>query len=202
MMETMQLTSLAGLLFAIVGSIGIAALMYKNRFRSWMAYLVLAISLVFGFVFFSPMLPIQFQQFLLNIANNQGAFPVFFVGLGIISLLTLIFGRTFCGFFCPIGAAQELCSKTPIKTHSVVSKRSSELVRLAASLAIIALSLFFALDVLSLFGISAFFHLKMQMFFGVFVVLLLLSVVVYRPFCLFLLWFFPVQSFYEQLNRA
>ncbi len=77
MMETIQLTSLAGLLFAIVGSIGIAALMYKNRFRSWMAYLVLAISLVFGFVFFSSDVADSIPTISSQYCQQSGCIPRF-----------------------------------------------------------------------------------------------------------------------------
>lgn len=198
MMQAIELSSLVGLLYAIIGSIVIAALMYKNKFQKWMAYLIVAVSVGFGFVFFSPMLPIQFQQFLLNVANNRGVFPFFFVGLGIISLLTLVFGRTFCGFFCPIGAAQELCSKTPIKNHAILSKNASEILRLIATFTIIGLSVFAAFDVLRLFGIAAFFQLKMQLIFAIFVVLLVISVVVYRPFCRFIC---PLGAWFAVLAR-
>ncbi len=53
--------------------------------------------------------------------GSQGMFP--FIALGIVLIVPSLIGRSFCGWICPFGFVQDLCSLTPIRTrwpsHSV-----------------------------------------------------------------------------------
>lgn len=167
-----------------------SAVKAKSTFR----YFLLAVSLLFGFWTFRNLCPIAFLQFLLNLKDQAilNLFPFLIFLATIIS--TLIFGRIFCGWICPIGAAQEFVFRLPrwlkIKTPDLTKKvppilRFSPLFVLAVIGLLVVRSgktVFCQLDPFAyLFGSST-----NPVLLGVLIILFFISLFLFRPFCLFL----------------
>ncbi len=176
----------AGGVYALLGIILLAVLWYKGIFSRVRGIPVLVLTTLFGFIFFAPMIPYQFQSLILGVASGAPP-PIPALGGLIFSLiLAFIFGRILCGHLCPIGAVQELASFLLPWKLKVPDRRIPQIIRFAVFLLIIAGSIF-AMNLLQFAGIGAFFHLNLRSpFFVVFAVILLVSIVVYRPFCRFI----------------
>ncbi len=197
-----------GLLYAVFVIILLAVLLRKNKFTNKIGLLFLFLSTLFGFLFFAPMMPVSFQFLLLQDAVALGApLPMAALGLVLILFLTLLFGRFFCGYVCPIGAVQEIASRLPVKQKKISNQKAVMIVHVLFFVLFIVLGIVFSVNMLSFFGIADFFNLNFtSLFVLVFVLLLLFSIVVYRPFCRFvcpyglLLSFAALKSVF-QLNR-
>lgn len=176
-----------GLLYAICVIIVLAVLTRKQKFNSKLGLLFLFLSTIFGFLFFSPMLPYSFQLLLLQDTVSLGApLPMAVLGLVLILVLTFVFGRFFCGYVCPIGAVQELASRLPIKQKKISNQKAVIIVHVFFFVLFAVLGLAFSVNMLSFFGIADFFNLQFtSLFVIVFVLLVIISTVVYRPFCRF-----------------
>ena len=123
-MVLQQIPQVVGLAYALVIVPVIAGLWYIQKFSRKTGYIFLVISTLMGFLVFAPMAPYQFQ---LAVLGNQQALPVPLVAicilLAIFWILSLVFGRIFCGHVCPIGTIQELVYLVPVKKHHDVSIR-------------------------------------------------------------------------------
>lgn len=98
--------------------------------------------------------------------------------------LTLVFGRVFCGYLCPIGAVQELAYRVPTRKPRVRDRRVALIVHWAAFALMLVLGLAFSIKLLGFFGVASFFQGRVKAaFFYVFLALLALGVFIYRPFC-------------------
>lgn len=176
-----------GLLYAVFVIILLAVLLRKNKFTNKIGLLFLFLSTFFGFLFFAPMMPVSFQFLLLQDTEALGApIPMAALGLILVLVLTFLFGRFFCGYVCPIGALQELASRLPIKQKKTSNQKAVMLIHVFFFVLFIILGIVFSVNMLSFFGIADFFNLNFtSLFVAVFVLLLVLSIVVYRPFCRF-----------------
>jgi ferredoxin-type protein NapH len=100
---------IVGVIYAIAGLFILAYLFYKDRFNKKIGYVFLLISTALGFLIFAPMYPVQLQLILLGDTIGLGvSIGMALIGIILFVVLTLIFGRLFCGYLCPIGAIQEL----------------------------------------------------------------------------------------------
>jgi len=182
-----SIPKMVGMIYAIIALFFLAYLFYKDRFNRKIGYLFLIISTLMGFLVFSPMFPIQLQLILLGEVGLLGApLGIALVGLVLFILFTILFGRIFCGYLCPIGAIQELLYLLPTPKKNITSKKYIIIFRIIFFLFIVSLALFFSINTLSHLGIASFFKLKITSIFSiVFVILLLISIFVYRPFCRF-----------------
>ena len=180
-----QVPQVIGLVYALVMVPVIAWLWYQKKFSRKTGFAVLVISTLSGFLLFAPMAPYQFQ---LAVLGKQQALPVPIVAvivlLGIFWVLTLVAGRVFCGHICPIGTTQEIVYLIPVKKFILGHKQKTLTFRWVFFILFIIAAGIFSLGLIQLFGIHEFFHLNVTspMFF-VFVVLLVVAVFVYRPFC-------------------
>ncbi len=180
-----QVPQAIGLVYALVMVPLIAWLWYHKKFSRKTGFIVLVVSTLLGFLLFTPMVPYQFQ---LAVLGEQQALPVPIVAvivlLGIFWVLTLVAGRVFCGHICPIGTTQEIVYLIPVKKIILGHKQKTMTFRGVFFVIFILAAVIFSLGLVQLFGIHEFFHLNVTspMFF-VFVVLLLVAVFVYRPFC-------------------
>ena len=180
-----QVPQVIVLVYALVMVPLIAWLWYQKKFSRKTGFAVLVISTLSGFLLFAPMAPYQFQ---LAVLGEQQALSVPIVAvivlLGIFWVLTLVAGRIFCGHTCPIGTAQEIAYLVPVKKFILGHKQKTLTFRWVFFILFIIAAGIFSLGLIQLFGIHEFFHLNMKspMFF-IFVVLLLVAVFVYRPFC-------------------
>jgi len=92
------------IILTLLATAVILAIKVKPAFR----LPLLGLSLIFALFTFKNLCPIAFLQFLLIFKDKAALnfFP-FLIFLSVI-ILTIIFGRVFCGWACPIGAVQEI----------------------------------------------------------------------------------------------
>ncbi|MDD1659609.1 MAG: 4Fe-4S binding protein [Methanomicrobiales archaeon] len=177
---------MVGLIYAVAGAAVVAYLLATGRFTRRVGYLFLILSVLLGFLILSPLAPLQFQEVLAGAGTGVYA-PLLFLAviLAVFIAITLIAGRVFCGYLCPIGAVQEAASRAPVpKEKTAKAQRYLILFRLAFLAVLVAAALFFSMALLRFFGIREFFSLEVaSVSFFVFLVLLAVASVIYRPFC-------------------
>ena len=174
-----------GLIWAAATVLILAYLFKTGRFHSRIGYLFLAGSAAMGFLIFAPMFPNQIQMLALGKSKGLGG-PVVLVGMGLVIFIVLsfVFGRLFCGYACPIGAVQELAYHLPIRKLQIPTRAFIIGFRAAFLVAIIVGAIVFSEGVLSRLGLKEFFHWNTAASaFYVFLGIVIISAVVYRPFC-------------------
>ncbi|MFX1257809.1 MAG: 4Fe-4S binding protein [Promethearchaeota archaeon] len=163
--------------------VGISAtiLIYKNRMTKKVRIILLSISFLCGGLLF-------------------GGFPnvIFLTGLTfLILVLSLIFGRIFCGYVCPLGAGQELLSMNRFQKiffNELENKKKnnliSNLVRCAFFVGFVVLIILFGFEILTpLNPLNGFLFIWFPFNYIFLIALILLSIVIitsifiYRPFC-------------------
>jgi len=178
---------MVGMAYAIASLFVLFYLFYKNKFNKNIGYFFLIISSIMGFLVFAPMFPNQFQLLVLGNTGQLGVpLQIAVIGLLLFIVLTLVFGRMFCGYLCPIGAIQELAYIIPIKKLKITNKIIPIVFRLIFFLVFIVISVVFSIGILTYLGFRDFFYLNLvSLFFYIFLALVILSVFIYRPFCRF-----------------
>jgi polyferredoxin len=179
-----QIPKSVGFIYALAMIVIIAYLWYSGRWRQKTGWLVLIISSALGFLIFSPVAPYQFQQLVLRDVQGLGApLIVGAIGLSIVFLLTFVAGRVFCGYLCPVGTLQELAYHIPVPKTVPRQKTAFMAVRALFFIVFLILALGFSASLLAVLGIHDFFHLLLTTGTVVFIMILLLSMTFYRPFC-------------------
>ena len=179
---------IVGMIYAVILSVAVAVLLVKGKFNRRVGYVLLVVSALVGFLILAPMLPVQLQTVLLG-KTQQLMAPVGVVIAMLVAFaaLAFVFGRTFCGYACPIGAVQELAYLIPVKKLKIRAKSASMVFRIVFLGVFAALAAFFSIGVLKYVGIADFFHLDFSTYWALaFVGLLALGAMVYRPICRFL----------------
>jgi ferredoxin-type protein NapH len=179
-----QVPKAVGFIYALVMIGIIAYLWYSGRWRQKIGWLLLVISVAFGFLIFSPVAPWQFQQLVLGDVQGLGApLIVGVIGLAIVLLLTFVVGRFFCGYICPVGTIQEIASHAPAPKVNPQQKKLFMGVRAVFFVLFLVMAFVFSASLLNFFGIKDFFYLALTAGTFVFIIILLLSMTLYRPFC-------------------
>jgi polyferredoxin len=178
----------AGFGYAIFAVIALGVLWYSGKINRKKALIFLFISTALGFLIFAPVAPHNFQQLILRGITSLGAsLQVAAIGLILLLLLSLIFGRIFCGHICPAGAIQELASLVPLPKIGQKWKEISRGIRALVFVIVLAAAFGWSVGIIGYFGLEEFFSLDVtSVLFYVFLGVLLLSTVVYRPFCRFI----------------
>lgn len=173
-----------GFLYALVITVVLAYLWYSGKWRHAMGWVLLLVSSGLGFLIFSPVAPYQFQQLVLRDAQGLGA-PLLAGALGLLFMVLLVgvFGRFFCGYLCPAGAVQEIAYHLPVPKWDLRQKSAFMTIRAGFFIVFLVMALIFSASLLAWFGIRDFFYLVLSTGSVVFALLLLVSVVLYRPFC-------------------
>jgi polyferredoxin len=173
-----------GFFYAILLIIVLAYLWYSGRWKQKAGILLLLVSAALGFLIFAPVAPHQFQELVVRDVSALGvSLVVAAIGLTIIFVLTLVSGRFFCGYFCPVGALQELASLVPGNKFQLHQKHTFMAVHAVVFLIFLILAFVFSSALLDYFGIRDFFALALTTGSLVFLAMLLVSVFFYRPFC-------------------
>lgn len=177
-----------GFAYAIVVVIALGILWYTGKVNRRKAFVFLLISTALGFLIFAPVAPHNFQQLILrNVAGLGASLQVAAFGLLLMLFLSLIFGRIFCGHICPVGAIQELASLVPLPKTGQNWKTTTLVIRAVVFVIILAAAFGWSVGIVDYFGLKEFFSLDVtSALFYVFLGVLLLSMVVYRPFCRFI----------------
>ena len=178
----------AGFAYAIVAVFALAILWYTGKINRRQALIFVIISTALGFLIFTPVAPHNFQQLILrNTASLGASLQVAAFGLILMLLLSLVFGRIFCGHICPAGAIQELASLVPLPKFGQNWKNVTIGIRAVVFVVILAAAFGWSVGIIDYFGLKEFFSLDVtSVLFYVFLGVLLLSMVVYRPFCRFI----------------
>lgn len=152
---------------------------------------LLLVILLAGFLLMAPMTPVMFMVLAYRLTGSSTPFVTAFAGIILVIVITMIFGRVFCGYGCPVGAIQELPYYLPLKKF-VFHQNSLLLLLRGVLITFLCLVAFFfaikllysslillkgAMDIFSVAEIT----LPILLFF----VIILLSVFLYRPFCRF-----------------
>jgi polyferredoxin len=173
-----------GFLYALVMIFVLGYLWYSGKWKQKFGIILLVISALLGFLIFSPVAPYQFQQLVLRDELGLGApLIVGIIGLLTVFLLTFIFGRFFCGYLCPVGAVQELAYLVPVPKGMPRKKILFQVIRGFMFLVFLVMAFAWSASLLEWFGIHDFFRLLVTAGSLVFVVVLVLSLAFYRPFC-------------------
>ena len=174
-----------GFIYGLLAFVILAWLWYSGRFTRRRAMPFLVASALLGFLVFAPVFPYQLQAVVLRNAAALGSpLPMAIGGLLAFIVLALVFGRIICGQVCPAGAVQELMYLLPVKKHGRAESRVPTAVRAGVFVVFLVAGLGLSVNLLALIGLPAFFHLAVGgASFFVFLGIVLLSAVVYRPFC-------------------
>ena len=175
-----------GIVWAVAGAAVVAYLLATGRLTRKVGYLFVLISILLGFLIFSPMAPLGFQEALAGAGKGVYA-PLLFLAviLAVFVVIALITGRVFCGYLCPIGATQEAAHLAPVpKQKTAKEQRLFTYFRWGFVAVLVAAAIFFSLSLLQFFGVRQFFSLQVAtVSFFVFLVIIAVAAVIYRPFC-------------------
>ena len=175
---------LVGFIYALIMIFVIAYLWYAKKWNKKTGLLLLAISALMGFLVFAPVAPYQFQQIVLGNAQETGGSLIAGVaGLLVILILSLLLGRFFCGYLCPVGTVQEIAYHTPVPKINPQQRNTLMVVRAAFFIVFLAAAFLFSASLLALFGIKDFFYLSLTTGSVVFAAIVIVSFFFYRPFC-------------------
>ncbi|MCT8337492.1 4Fe-4S binding protein [Methanoculleus sp. Afa-1] len=174
-----------GSIYALLAFAALVWLWHSGRFTRRRAVPFLIISVLLGFLVFAPVFPYQLQGLVLRDAALLGApLPMALIGTLAFIVLAFVFGRIICGQICPAGAVQEVMHLVPVKKYSSAESRVPVAVRAGIFVVFLAAGLGLGISVLGLLGLADFFNLTVaSVSFFVFLGIVLLSAVVYRPFC-------------------
>ena len=180
-----SIPKVVGMAYAIIATFVIVILLRKGKFSRRKGYIFLVASTLFGFLVFAPMLPLQLQTVIMGNAKQLGApLPLAIVVLVVFIVLAFAFGRSFCGYVCPIGTVQELTYLLPLKKLKISNKAITIAFRLIFSIAFVILAVAFSIGLLKYLGVKDFFNLdSVSVFFWGFLAITVISIFLYRPFC-------------------
>jgi ferredoxin-type protein NapH len=109
-----SIPKMVGFIYELIMIFVIAYLWYAKKWNQKTGWLLLAISALMGFLVFAPVAPYQFQQLVLGNPDNLGTpLIVGFIGLSVVLLFSLLPGRFFCGYLCPVGTLQAIAYHAP-----------------------------------------------------------------------------------------
>lgn len=178
----MTLPLVVGPLYMLITVAIVAALFWKKNMSERAAIIILAASaVVAGFLQWGFLdTTIYLHQVLYGIVNG-GVNPTQAFKVVLILASSLVLGRFFCGYICPLGAAQELVSK-------LVKKQA----HIDVGLSVVIRAVFFVIFIVLGIGIASIIHFNpfslVSPWLGTFKLLVLIivvavSVFVYRPWC-------------------
>jgi polyferredoxin len=142
---------------------------------------ILVLSVISGFVFLAPLMPMEFTG-MVHLALSSQALTPGILGILFVLILAFFAGRTFCAHVCPVGSAQELTSEISQKKIGNSQYRTFEIIR-AGIFIVTVIAGFYYINLMEYTGIYDFFSLTLTAGFFLFAALLVLSVVIYRPVC-------------------
>nr|WP_321352961.1 4Fe-4S binding protein [uncultured Methanoregula sp.] len=183
-MQGFSLLRPAGFIYAVILILVLTYLWYSGRWRQKAGWILLVVTTALGFLIFSPMAPHQFQELVLRDVQGLGvSLVIAAIALAVILVLAFVTGRFFCGYLCPIGALQEMVYHAPVPKIVLHHKSLLMVVRGIVFVLFIVMAFFLSMSLLAIFGIKDFFSLTLTAGSIVFIVMLILSTSVYRPFC-------------------
>jgi len=169
------------LIYMIAGSLLMAYLWLTGIMNRRIAVLAAGIATLAGFVFLSPIMPVELGG-IVGVATGASAINPGIIVICTVIALALVIGRTFCGSICPVGAIQELAYAMPGRKLILQHSRLLEIIRFILFIAI-TIAAIFLIDLMASTGIYDLFSLTISAGLIVASGLMLLSVFLYRPIC-------------------
>ena len=193
----------SGVPFALIymlAGVPIAAYLWKtgNMDRTT-TLLLLVISTTAGFVFLSPIIPMEFIG-LTRLATGSGFLVPGIIDILVVLAISLLVGRIFCGHICPVGTIQELASHVPLKKIDIRNTKIPEMIRFAVFIAVVIGGVYL-IDLMGYTGAYDFFSLTLTAGLFIFAAILLLSAFLYRPVCRFLCPYGVLFSLLSHVSR-
>ena len=192
----------------------------KNKIRKVIQYLLLAISIAAVLLIvrsqnavaheYCPYSVVCFGVF--NLLNKTSDFvlPISLILFGIITLLSLVIGRLFCGYICPIGTLQEKIYKLnskenyfkeimPIKIHSFLKYLQYIILIITVILIVMGKQILY-MDFCPVLGIC---HPQNYFFWGgvTFLISLLISFFISRFWCRYLCPYAALMNIVQGLGK-
>ena len=195
--------------YIIISTISLL-LIYKKKMNRKITIIILFASiLVPGIIFGLSMHPVFASQQLFILFFNISRNPIMIsrvlpniimisIVLSVFIASTLIFGRIFCGYACPLGAAQELISNISFKNKIKKNKyaislpeKYTNVIRVAFFISMIATTLIWGFALFSIINPFEAFSIVQNIFNPIALVLpililigiLITSIFIYRPWC-------------------
>lgn len=172
----------------------VSYLLYKGKLNKQLGWLILVISSLMGFAFFAPLFPWQLQLLMLG-KIPAANLPMVLLVSTVVILSSLLVGRVFCGHICPPGALQELAYLAPWKKVKISSSITAK-VRWGVFALMVFLSVVLSFNLTKVLGLQDLFELVLGPGLVIFLVIVLASTVVYRPFCRFICPFGALSSLF------
>ncbi len=180
-----------GMLYALLVILAVFFLLRRHTLHRPTRTVILLASILSGLILFAPMTPIAFEVLVLHLQSSMPPLVLTITALLVFIITTFLTGKIFCGYCCPIGAAQEILYYIPVP--KILLRQSPHLLVLRAVLvtACIAIAFFVSINLLlsSLVILrgarDAFLAGGFTVFSILFAGVLVVSIVLYRPFCRF-----------------
>jgi len=167
--------------YLIAGSVHVAYLWKSGAIVREVVLALAGESVIFGLVLNVLIMPAEFAG-LLGVALGSRTIAFGAMVILAIMVLTFITSRTFCAHICPVGSIQELAYCLPKDKIRIRNSRTLEAIRLVVTVCAVIAALA-GIDLISFTGAYDFFSLTISVWAGMFVLLLILAVVLYRPIC-------------------
>ena len=175
------LASAFAVIYLLAGTLLAAGIWKSGAMSRKLAVATVMMSALFGFILLAPLMPMEFPGIVSIATSGQTLAPGIIGILAGIGLVLLV-GRTFCGHLCPVGSVQELAWNVPGKKIDIRKTRYLEVFR-AGVFVVTVIGALWYVNLMEYTGIYDFFSLTLSIGLVVFLVLLLLSVFMYRPVC-------------------
>jgi polyferredoxin len=178
-------STVAGTVYALVymttGTVLVAYLWHTGVMTRRIVLLAAALGTLAGFVFISPIMPLELGG-IVNAVTGASALTPGIIVICAVILSALVVGRAFCGSICPVGSLQELAYSVPGKKIVIRHTGIPELVRLVLFIATAGAAIYF-IDLMAYTGLYDLFSLTLSAGLVAAAGLLVLSVFLYRPVC-------------------
>ncbi len=184
--------------FIVLISVGLLAgiLLRKQKLNNKIKLVLLSVSFIFGGIILGgvPNVVLVIQHIFADLIFPNRLVSLI-IRLSIFLGLTLVFGRIFCGYVCPLGAIQEIASMVRFKTKLNYNRRywkKKNYLRWGFFVAYAIFSAIWGLEItLFMNPINGFLilwtplNLAIFIAFILFILTIFISIFIYRPFCRF-----------------
>jgi polyferredoxin len=161
----------------------------------------------------NAVLPIQYILIAIGLRGEVNYLLLVSIVLGILFLSSLLAGRIFCGFICPLGALQEIISRISFKSDLNEQKRAKLSIEVSSGFTsksrwiflcvLFLVAAVWNIQILIFNPLSGFSFLKILSFtffipFSCMIIVCTMSIFLYRPWCRFLCPFGTGSSLFSQ----
>lgn len=174
--------SIFALGYMIIGTLLVIILWRSGGLSRRMILAVAGLSSLTGFAFAAPIMPTEFTS-LVNVLVGQQTLTIALIAILAVFGLTFLFGRMFCAHICPVGSIQEFVyGVIPGRKILVENSKALEISRFIIFLLTIAAGIY-TFNLIQFTGLYEFFAGTWSGVFFIGLLLVVISIVVYRPIC-------------------